>query len=70
MIKLPLTLIALKRALERLGHRVYHMEECVTRWQEKHIHLFEEAMKAKLLGQGKLGTGEDLEKVLQAYTVS
>jgi hypothetical protein len=65
-----LTLEALKRALEKLGYSVYHMEECVTRWKEKHIHLFEEATRAKLLGQGKLWTGAELDKVLQNYTVS
>lgn len=61
---------ALKIALEKLGYRVYHMAECVTRWEEKHIHLFEEATRAKLLGQGKLWTGAELDKVLQNYTVS
>jgi hypothetical protein len=46
------------------------MEECVTRWQEKHLHLFEEATKAKLLGEGKTWTGAELDKILQNYTVS
>lgn len=68
--KLKLMIEALKAALEKLGYNVYHMAECVTRWQEKHIHLFEEATRAKLLGQGKLWTGADLDKVLQNYTVS
>jgi hypothetical protein len=61
---------ALKQALEKLGYNVYHMEECVTRWQENHLSLFEEATKAKLLGEGKLWTGAELDKVLQNYTVS
>lgn len=60
--------MSLKRALEKLGYNVYHMEECVTRWQEKHLHLFEEATRAKLLGEGKLWTGAELDKVLQNYT--
>ncbi|KAF2120106.1 P-loop containing nucleoside triphosphate hydrolase protein [Lophiotrema nucula] len=60
--------MSLKRALEQLGYSVYHMEECATRWQEKHVSLFEEATKAKLLGQGKLWTGEELDRVLQNYT--
>lgn len=64
-----LTSEALKRALEKLGYNVYHMEECVTRWQEKHLHLFEEATKAKLLGEGKPWTGAELDKILQNYTV-
>jgi hypothetical protein len=65
-----LTSEALKRALEKLGYNVYHMEECVTRWQEKHLHLFEEATKAKLLGEGKPWTGAELDKILHNYTVS
>jgi hypothetical protein len=46
------------------------MAECVTRWKDKHLHLFEEATRAKLLGQGKLWTGAELDKILQEYTVS
>ncbi|KAF2464562.1 uncharacterized protein BDR25DRAFT_380789 [Lindgomyces ingoldianus] len=60
--------VSLFLPLEKLGYSVYHMEECVTRWQEKHIHLFEEATRAKLLGQGELWTGAELDKVLQNYT--
>lgn len=70
MLESELMSKALKRALEKLGYKVYHMEECVTRWQEQHLHLFEEATRAKLLGQGKLWTGAELDKVLQNYTVS
>jgi hypothetical protein len=39
------------------------------RWQEKHLHLFEEAQRAKLDGQGKPFTGAELDKILQNYTV-
>lgn len=60
----------LKIALEKLGYRVYHIAECVPRWKGKHLHLFEEATRAKLLGQGKLWTGAELDKVLQDYTAS
>lgn len=65
-----LILEALKAALEKLGYRVYHMSECVMRWQEKHLHLFEEAQRAKLDGHGKLFTPAELDKILQNYTVS
>jgi hypothetical protein len=68
-IEVKLMVVAMKAALEKLGYKVYHMAECVTRWQEKHLHLFEEATRAKLLGQGKLWTGAELDKVLQNYTV-
>ena len=44
-------------------------QECVTRWQENHIHLFEEVTGANLLEEGKLCTGAELDKVLQNYTV-
>ena len=62
-------LAALKSALEKLGHNVYHMVECVTGWQENHIHLFKEATRANLLGEGKLCTRAEPDKVLQNYTV-
>lgn len=58
---------ALKIALEKLGYSVYHMSECVTRWQEKHLQLWDEAIQAKLLGNGKPWTGDDIDKVLQNY---
>ena len=60
---------ALKAALEKLGYKVYHMEECVRRHKEQHLLLFEEAVRAKLDGDGKLWTGAELDKVLQNYTV-
>ncbi len=40
------------------------------RFKDRHVHLFEEATRAKLLGDGKLWTGAELDKVLQDYTVS
>jgi hypothetical protein len=46
------------------------MAECVTRWEENHLHLFEEATRAKLLSQREPWTGAELDKVLQNYTVS
>ena len=46
------------------------MSEACMKWQEKHLQLWEEALKAKFLGEGKPWTGEDLEKILQNYTVS
>ncbi|KAF2002443.1 hypothetical protein P154DRAFT_594145 [Amniculicola lignicola CBS 123094] len=58
---------ALKIALEKLGYNVYHMSECVTRWQEKHLQLWDEALQAKLLRKGKPWTGEDIDKILQNY---
>ncbi|KAF2177890.1 hypothetical protein K469DRAFT_601641 [Zopfia rhizophila CBS 207.26] len=54
-------------ALEKLGYSVYHMSECVTRWQEQHLQLWEEALTAKLKGQGKPWTGDDIDKVLRNY---
>ncbi|KAF2446032.1 hypothetical protein P171DRAFT_431398 [Karstenula rhodostoma CBS 690.94] len=60
--------MSLKVALEKLGYDVYHCSECVMRWRENHIHLFKEAMEAKLHGKGQLWTGAELDKVLQNYT--
>jgi hypothetical protein len=61
--------LALKVALEKLGYSVYHMSECVTRWEDKHLLLWEEALQAKFLGQGTPWTGDDIDKVLQNYNV-
>lgn len=62
--------LALKAALEKLGYRVYHGSVAVRRWEKKHLALWEEALKAKFLGEGKPWTGDDLDKMLQNYTVS
>jgi hypothetical protein len=61
--------LALKIALEKLDYSVYHMSECVARWKDKHFQLWEEALQAKLLGQGTIWTGDDIDKVLQNYNV-
>jgi hypothetical protein len=55
--------------LEKLGYSVYHMSEACMKWQEKHLQLWEEALKAKFLSEGKPWTGDDFEKILQNYTV-
>jgi len=60
---------ALKVALEKLGYNVYHMSECVTRWDENHLQLWNEALQAKLHGKGKPWTGDEIDKVLQNYNV-
>jgi hypothetical protein len=46
--------LALKTALEKLDYSVHHMSECVARWKDKHFQLWEEALQAKLLGQGTI----------------
>jgi hypothetical protein len=61
--------LALKVALEKLGYRVYHGSVAVRRWDKKHLDLWEEALKAKFLGQGKRWDGDDIDKLLQNYTV-
>jgi hypothetical protein len=61
--------LALKVALEKLDYSVYHMSECVTRWEDKHLLLWQEALQAKFLGQGTSWTGDDIDKVPQNYNV-
>jgi len=63
------TFLALKVALEKLGYRVYHGSVAVRRWDKKHLALWDEALKAKYLGEGKPWTGDDLDKILQNYAV-
>lgn len=60
---------ALKVALEKLGYTVYHMSECVTKFKDQHMLLWEEALRAKLLGEGKPWTGDDIDKMLRNYDV-
>jgi hypothetical protein len=65
-----MNVLALKTALEKLGYSVYQMSEACMKWREKHLQLWEEALRAKFLDEGKPWTGEDFEKILQDYTVS
>jgi hypothetical protein len=55
--------------LEKLGYRVYHGSVAVRCWEKKHLDLWEEALKAKFLGGGKRWDGDELDKILQNYTV-
>ncbi|KAF2473762.1 NAD dependent epimerase/dehydratase [Lindgomyces ingoldianus] len=63
--------LSLKKALIKLGYRPYHMSEALiaTIRRERHLQLWDEALKAKFEGQGKPFTQEDFDKFLGDFDV-
>lgn len=45
------------------------MSECIKHWRDKHLHLWDEALKAKYRGQGKPYEVAEFNKIFKGYDV-
>lgn len=60
----------MKSALDHLGYNTYHMSECIKHWQDRHLHYWDEALKAKYTAPGKPYQVKEFNKIFQGYNVS
>ncbi|KAH8687909.1 NAD dependent epimerase/dehydratase [Tricladium varicosporioides] len=61
--------MSLKAALIKLGYTPYHASEAVKGWDKGHLHLWDEALRAKYKGEGKPWGKEEFNKMLADYDV-
>ncbi|CAI6338615.1 unnamed protein product [Periconia digitata] len=61
--------ISLKIALEKLGYHPYHGSIAIRSWKDDHWILWEEALRAKFLGDGEPYGREEFDKFLGDYDV-
>lgn len=61
--------VALKTALEKLNYNPYHMAVAIRSRREGHLSYWEEALRAKFLGDGKPFGKEEFDKFLGNYDV-
>ena len=59
----------MKAALSTLGYRPYHMSEAILHWKDGHLHRWDEALRAKYLGQGKPYGKEEFDEIYAGYDV-
>ncbi|CAL8575126.1 hypothetical protein XPA_001069 [Xanthoria parietina] len=57
----------MKNALDHLGYHTYHMSECIKHWPDRHLHYWDEALKAKYTAQGKPYQVEEFNKIFKGY---